>query len=66
MGDPPTARPPLGVGEHSLAVPYASGEKNRTGALDGIDLLRIWEDNSSLKDFFFLKHYLAGLGFLLS
>ena len=61
----PTTRPPLGVGEHSLAASYAAGEKNRTGTLDRIDLLRIWEDVSSLKDFF-LKHCLAGLGFLLS
>lgn len=64
-GQSPTTRPPLGVGEHSLAASYAAGEKNRTGTLDRIDLLRIWEDVSSLKDFF-LKHCLAGLGFLLS
>ena len=64
-GQSPTTRPPLGVGEHSLAASYAAGEKNPTGTLDRIDLLRIWEDVSSLKDFF-LKHCLAGLGFLLS
>ena len=51
-GRSPTTQPPLGAGEHSLAASCAAGKKNRTGTLDRIDLLRIWEDVSSLKDFF--------------
>lgn len=44
-----------------LAASYAAGEKSRTGTLDRIDLcFRIWEDVSSLKDFFCFEALLGG------